>query len=111
MCRLELLICRALFGICLTSALSVVMAEHCVAQLPAAALPPAKIAWSEEILLLRQQVMWPGHPAEYSAVEGDKTEAIHFGIRLPGDNGRLVSVVSLWLSSDVQEAQFRKYVH
>lgn len=53
-------------------------------------------------------------------VEGDETEARHFGIRLQSpefagesagtESARLVSVVSVWVSSDGKEAQFRKYV-
>lgn len=78
-----------------------------------------RIEFSEEVLELRQQVMWPDRPLSYSAVEGDETEAQHFGIhaRITTHSlfwgtktvETLVSVVSVWLSADGSEAQFRKF--
>jgi hypothetical protein len=44
-------------------------------------LPPQRIPYSLDILKLRQQVMWPDQPLEYSSVEGDEEEStLHFGI-------------------------------
>lgn len=83
--------------------------------------PPERIEFSEAVLELRQRVMWPDRPLSYSAVEGDETEAQHYGIyaraTTSGDEVRLgesieeklVSVVSVWLSADGTEAQFRKF--
>jgi hypothetical protein len=42
--------------------------------------PPQRIPYSL-VLKLRQQVMWPDQPLEYSSVEGDEEEStLHFGI-------------------------------
>eukprot|EP01052_Picozoa_sp_SAG31_P027057 SAG31_NODE_2502_length_5594_cov_3.175796_1_plen_410_part_00 len=78
---------------------------------------PALIPWSEEVLQLRQRVMWPDHPIEYSRVDGDEDpHTQHFGIRIwmRGDNAnaKIVSVLSVWKSkgqSGILEAQFRKF--
>jgi hypothetical protein len=43
--------------------------------------PPLRIPYSLNILKLRQQVMWPDQPLEYSSVAGDEEKStIHFGI-------------------------------
>eukprot|EP01043_Picozoa_sp_COSAG02_P043660 COSAG02_NODE_3824_length_6185_cov_2.094808_2_plen_414_part_00 len=80
---------------------------------------PARIEFSKAVLKLRQRVMWPGKPLSYSAVDGDDTVAQHYGIYarvttrgvLWGETieDKLVSVVSVWLSTDGTEAQFRKF--
>ncbi len=80
---------------------------------------PAQIEFSEAVLELRQRVMWPDRPLSYSAVDGDDTEAQHYGIyaRLTTSSvlwgetieEKLVSVVSVWLCADGTEAQFRKF--
>ena len=81
--------------------------------------PPERVEFSEAVLELRQRVMWPDRPLTYSAVEGDETEAQHYGIYARATtNGvglgevieeKLVSVVSVWLSADGIDAQFRKF--
>ncbi len=80
---------------------------------------PERIEFSEAVLELRQRVMWPDRPLSYSAVDGDDTEAQHYGIyarattrgMFEGETieDKLVSVVSVWLSADGTEAQFRKF--
>ena len=53
--------------------------------------------------------------ADFSAVEGDEDTALHFAIRARFERRdgrldyRLLSLVSVWLSSDGTEAQFRKF--
>lgn len=100
--------------------------------------PPQRIPYSLDVLQLRQQVMWPNHPLEYSSVAGDEDEStIHFGIyvtspsssssllptnaELPSSSlsfsseepiqskQRLRSVVSVWINEDGTDAQFRKF--
>ena len=77
--------------------------------------PPAMVPFSEEVLRLRQAVMWPEQPLEYSAVGGDDDPAVcvHLGI-MSADGGQLLSVLSLCneVSADGQQrrvAQFRKF--
>eukprot|EP01051_Picozoa_sp_SAG22_P022753 SAG22_NODE_5579_length_990_cov_1.766554_1_plen_300_part_01 len=88
---------------------------------------PARLPWNEQILGLRQRVMWPDKPAAYSSIAGDADPAAsqHYGIVLPavaaGATGaarpaQLLAVLSVWLSggpaaagSVPLEAQFRKF--
>jgi hypothetical protein len=80
---------------------------------------PERVDFSQAVLELRQRVMWPDEPLSYSAVAGDETEARHFGVyaemNMRGllwgqwSDTSLASVVSVWLSADGSEAQFRKF--
>ena len=74
---------------------------------------PCKVPWMPEILALRQRVMWPDFPPEYSAVKGDELPStLHFGVWGTEEVAfppPLLSVVSVWLSEDGTEAQFRKF--
>ena len=43
---------------------------------------PSRIAFSREVLALRQEVMWPERPPEYCSVEGDEDATTwHYGVR------------------------------
>lgn len=63
------------------------------------------MAPKEEVWQLRQEVMWPDRELDYVKLEDDDTAA-HYGLY---EGGRLLSVVSLFIESDGQEAQFRKF--
>lgn len=57
----------------------------------------------EQVLEIRQQVLWPGKPLAYVKLPEDD-KGLHFGGIAAG---RLVSVVSLFV--DGRQAQFRKF--
>ena len=84
---------------------------------------PEIVPFSNEILELRQRVMWPNRALEYSRVAGDDDPStMHFGVynegrASPTDQLRrvLCAVVSVWLTNTSGpagrqcEAQFRKF--
>jgi GNAT superfamily N-acetyltransferase len=57
----------------------------------------------EQILPIRQQVMWPDKPIDFVRVPEDEN-GIHFGLFVEEN---LISVVSVFIHG--QEAQFRKF--
>lgn len=57
----------------------------------------------EQILPIRQQVMWPDKPIDFVRVPEDEN-GIHFGLFVEEN---LISVVSVFIQG--QEAQFRKF--
>jgi GNAT superfamily N-acetyltransferase len=59
----------------------------------------------EEVWPIRQAVMWPDRDIEYVKLPDDE-EGSHYGLF---DGPRLVSVVSLFVNGQEQEAQFRKF--
>lgn len=56
-----------------------------------------------EVLIIRQKVMWPDKDINYVKVEGDE-KAIHYGIKI---NDQWISIVSLFYEED--QVQFRKF--
>lgn len=58
---------------------------------------------AESALPLRQMVLWPDHPADFSRVAGDES-ALHLGAYVGGE---LVSVLSLF--ADGQTMRLRKF--
>ncbi|CAJ1396072.1 unnamed protein product [Effrenium voratum] len=59
----------------------------------------------EETYPLREGVLWPGRP-DLAALDCDP-QGKHWGVRRT--SGELVSVISVFVSPDGREAQFRKF--
>ncbi|MCZ2473243.1 GNAT family N-acetyltransferase [Aquirufa ecclesiirivi] len=57
----------------------------------------------QQVLVIRQEVMWPDKDLDFVKVSGDDT-AIHLGLV---DDGQLKSVISLFQEN--QSVQFRKF--
>lgn len=62
-----------------------------------------KVIDYKETWPIRQKVMWPDHPIEFSILENDP-KGLHFGYY---EDQKLIAVISLFIEND--RAQFRKF--